>query len=203
MASNTAEGGGNMMLRMFNVLTLISHPKRRSAVTRIGQAIDAARFPMLLRMARLDRFAEMTNQAVERLILGHRNGPRPRKIDYEFVNYGRRTTAHDHNAVREECRFADAMGDEDHRLTGDLPNPLQLDRPFAARDRVQCAEWLIHQQDAGIVHKRPANRDALPHAPRQLTRQHGGKFVEPGEQNRALENNTYLPPRPSHSHVFD
>src|SRR5262245_44248430 len=145
MASNTADGGGNMMLRMFNVLTLISHPKRRSAVTRIGQAIDAARFPMLLRMARLDCFAEVTNQAVERLILGHRNGPRPRKINCDLVNYGRRTTAHHHTAVRQECRFADAVGDEDHRLTVDLPNPLQLYRHFVSSDGVQSAERLIHQ----------------------------------------------------------
>src|SRR5215467_13933550 len=43
---------------------------------------------------------------------------------------------------------------------------------------VERAERLIHQQDARIMHERPANRDALAHAARELTRQQSGKFVD-------------------------
>src|SRR5262249_32209570 len=86
MVSKTADGGGNMMVRMPNALTLSSHATRMSAVTRTGQAIVAAYLPMLFRMAGLDRVAQMANQAIERFILGYGDMPRPRKIDREFVD---------------------------------------------------------------------------------------------------------------------
>src|SRR5712675_1836633 len=123
-----------MMLRIPNVLTLISQPSRMSAVTRIGQPIAAARLAILFRMARLYGVAEMANQAVERLIFGHCNGPRPGKVDRELVDDGRWPSRHDQHAVREECGFANAVGDENHRLAIGLPNALQLDRHFVARD---------------------------------------------------------------------
>src|SRR5262249_60084080 len=86
----TADGGGNMMLRMPNALTLSSQAKSMSVVTRTGQAIVAAYLPMLFRMAGLDRLAQMANQAIEGFILGHGNMPRPRKIDCQFVDDRRR-----------------------------------------------------------------------------------------------------------------
>src|SRR5262249_27405797 len=105
-----------MMLRMPNALTLSSHATRMSAVPGTGQAIVAAYLPMLFRMAGLDRLAQMANQAIERFILGHGDMPRSRKIDRQFVDDRRRSTAHDHDAVGEERRFTDAMGDENHRF---------------------------------------------------------------------------------------
>src|SRR5215475_4740530 len=143
-----------MMLRMPNALTLSSHANRMSAVTRSGQPIVAAYLPMLFRMAGLDRLAQMANQAIEGFILGHGNMPRARKIDRQFVDDRRRPTTHDQDAVGEECRFTDAVGDENHRLPVGLPDALKLDRHFVARDRIQRAERLIHQQDAGVVHER-------------------------------------------------
>src|SRR6266516_426631 len=103
-----------MMLRMPNALTLSSHAKRMSAVTSTGQAIVAAYLPMLFRMAGLDRLAQMANQAIERFVLGHGNRPRPRKLDFQFVDDRRRPTPHDQDAVGEERRFTDAVGDENH-----------------------------------------------------------------------------------------
>ena len=49
---------------------------------------------------------------------------------------------------------------------------------LVARDRVERAERLVHQQDARIVHERPADRGALAHAARELARQHAGEFVD-------------------------
>src|SRR5260370_30227807 len=73
---NTADGGGRMMLRIPNILTLISQAKRMSVVTRTGHPRVAAYLPMLFRMARLDRLAEMANQAIERFVLRHGNSTR-------------------------------------------------------------------------------------------------------------------------------
>ena len=92
-----------------------------SAVTRIGQPIAAARF-----------------------VFGHRNGARPGKLDRKLVDDGRGSSRHDQHAVREECGFADAVGDENHRLAIGLPDALQLDRHFVARDGVERAERLVH-----------------------------------------------------------
>src|SRR5262249_248287 len=149
IASNTADGGGKMMLRMPNALTLSSHAKRMSAVTRSGQPIVAAYLPMLFRMAGLDRLAQMANQAIEGFILGHGNVGGAGKMDCQLVDDGRGPTTHDQDAVGEECRFTDAVGDENHCLPIGLPDALKLDRHFVARDRIQRAERLIHQQDAG------------------------------------------------------
>ena len=41
---------------------------------------------------------------------------------------------------------------------------------FVARDRIECAERLIHEQDIGVIDQRPADRDSLPHSARQLVR---------------------------------
>src|SRR5262249_47207146 len=134
IASNTADGGGRMMLRIPNALTLISQAKRMSVVTRTGQAMVAAYLPMLFRMARLDRLAEMANQAIERCVLGHGNRPRPRKLDFQFVDDRRRPTPHDHDAVGEERRFTDAVGDENHGFPIGLPDALEFDRHLVSRD---------------------------------------------------------------------
>src|SRR6516164_11720971 len=119
-----------MMLRTPNALTLISQAKRMSAVTRTGQATVAAYLPMLFRMARLDCLAQMANQAIERFVLGHGNRARPRQPDCEFVDDRRRPAPHDHDAVGEECRFTDAVGDENHGFPVGLPDALELDRHF-------------------------------------------------------------------------
>src|ERR1044072_3668816 len=100
-----------MMLRIPNVLTLISQASRMSAVTRIGQPIAAARLTMLLRMTRLDGVAEMANQAVERLVFSRGDGARPGKVARKLVDDGRGPSRHDQPAVREKCGFANAVGD--------------------------------------------------------------------------------------------
>src|SRR5258708_19140169 len=147
--SNTADGGGRMMLRIPNILTLISQAKRMSVVTRTGHPRVAAYLPMLFRMARLDRLAEMANQAIERFVLGHGNRARSRKLDCQFVDDRRRPTPHDQDAVGEERRFTDAVGDENHGFPIGLPNALEFDRHFVARDCIQRAEWLVHHPDTG------------------------------------------------------
>src|SRR5262249_38979294 len=129
-----------MMLRTPIALTLISQAKRMSAVTRSGHAMVAAYLPMLFRMARLDRLAEMANNGFERLVLGPGNRARPGKLVCQFVDDRRRPATHDQDAVGEECRFTDAVGDENHGFPMGLPDALKLDRHFVARDCIQRAE---------------------------------------------------------------
>src|SRR5262245_37671537 len=121
-----------MMLRMPNILTASSQASSRSAVTRIGHTILAVCLPPLSGMAGLDRLAEVANQAVERFILGHRNMAGPRQIDDKVIDDRCRPATHDKNAIGQECRFADAVSDENHGLPIGLPDAQQLDPHFVA-----------------------------------------------------------------------
>src|SRR2546428_200160 len=131
-----------MMLRMPSHLTASSQASSMTTVTRTGHTTVAVCFPSLSGMARLDGLAKMANEAVERFVLGHRDVSGPRKIDGELVDDGRRPAAHHQDAVGQERRFADAVGDENHRLAIGLPNAQKLDPHLVARDRVQRAERL-------------------------------------------------------------
>ena len=51
-----------------------------------------------------------------------------------------------------------------------LPDAHQLEGQLLARQRVERAERLVHQQDVGIVHQRAADAGALLHAAGQLAR---------------------------------
>src|SRR5262245_49645748 len=105
-----------MIHRMPSVLTAISHASSRSTVTRRGQPIAAACLRISSRMAGLDGLAQVAHVTVEGFVLGHGNMPWSREIDGEFVDDRCRAATHDEHAVRQERRFADAVGDENDRL---------------------------------------------------------------------------------------
>ena len=63
-----------------------------------------------------------------------------------------------------------------------LPQRQQRQAHLLARQRVERAERLIHEQDARILHKAAADRDALLHAAGQLARH---ALFEAGEARRA------------------
>src|SRR2546421_11614606 len=105
-----------MMLRMPSHLTASSQASSMTTVTSIGHTTVAVCFPSLSGMARPAGLAKMANEAVERFALRHRDVSGPRKVDWELVDDGRRPAAPHQNAVGQERRFADAVGDEKHRL---------------------------------------------------------------------------------------
>ena len=72
------------------------------------------------------------------------------------------------------------MGDQHDRLAIALPDPLQFHVHALARERIQRAEWLVHQQDLGVARQRTADAGALLHAARQLVRIASAEFAEPG-----------------------
>ena len=92
--------------------------------------------------------------------------------------------AHDQHPVGEEHRFENAVGDEEHRLAVGDPDALQLEVHALARQRVERAERLVHQQHARIVNEAPGDADALLHAAGQLGRIFASRSREPdqGEQ---------------------
>src|SRR5262245_28668298 len=178
MTSRTADGGGRMMARMPNIRTASSHANSMSAVTTTGHTILPAYRSTLSGMAGLDHFAEMADQAVERLVLRHGDMPGPREIDGEVVDDCRRTPTHDDDTIGQERGFTDAVGHKNHRLAIGLPDTQKLDPHLVAGDRIEGTERLVHQENAGVVNERSANRNALPHAARQLTRQQAGIFID-------------------------
>jgi hypothetical protein len=149
-----------------------------SAVTRTGHTILPARRRTVSGLAGLDHLAQVTHQAVKRLVFRHGDMPRPREIDAEVIDNGRRAPAHDYDTVGQERSFSDAVGHENHRLAIGLPDAQELDSHFIAGDRIEGTERLVHQENAWIVNERSANRYTLPHAARQLPWQQAGIFID-------------------------
>ena len=78
-------------------------------------------------------------------------------------------------------RLANAVGHEQHGLAVALPQLEQHDVHVVARDGVERAERLIHQEDAGIGDERAAERYPLPHAAGELVRPLVDRIVKPDE----------------------
>src|SRR5262245_15464740 len=124
-----------MMARMPNIRTASSHANSMSAVTTTGHTILPAYRSTLSGMAGLDHFAEMADQAVERLVLRHGDMPGSREIDGEIVDDGRRPPTHDDDTVGQKRGFADAVGHENHCLAIGLPDTKKLDPNFMRGNR--------------------------------------------------------------------
>src|SRR6058998_1662291 len=76
---------------------------------------------------------------------------------------------HDGDPRREEERLVQAVGHEDHGLARPAPD---VEEPLAhehARLLVEGTERLVHQEDLRVDGERAADRDALLHAPGELT----------------------------------
>ena len=86
---------------------------------------------------------------------------------------------HRDDAIAEVKRFVDIVRDEDHRDAFVFPDALQLVLQPPARQRVECAEWLVEQQHARAIDETARNRHALRHATRQLMRVGMFKTLEP------------------------
>ena len=94
---------------------------------------------------------------------------RGRSIAISSTIFARGGRHHQHT-VREPDRFFDAVRDEEHRLARLEPQQLEVVADLRARDRVERAEGLVHQQHRRLMDQRARNRDALPHAPGELMR---------------------------------
>ena len=98
----------------------------------------------------------------------HVERARPRQGDRDRVHDPSRPRRHDQDAVGEEDRLGDRMGDEEHGLAPLEPDALELEVHALARHGVERAERLVHEQHGGIVDEAAGDRDALLHAAREL-----------------------------------
>ena len=102
----------------------------------------------------------------------------PREVDGDLVHDLARARAHHIDAVGEEHRLVDVVGDEDHglaQLAPDVEQPLLHEQ---ARLGIESSERLVEQQDVAREEHRANERGALPHAARELARQCGEKLAE-------------------------
>src|SRR5437868_12276109 len=72
--------------------------------------------------------------------------PRTRKSDLQNPFDPSRPCRHDDDAIRQQHGLVDAVRDEYDRLPRFEPKRFEIDAHLLAREGIQCAEWLIHQQ---------------------------------------------------------
>ena len=70
----------------------------------------------------------------------------------------------------EEHRLLDAMRDEQDGLAALAPDPQHFEVHLLARQRIERAEWFVHQDQLWIVDEGARDRRALLHAAGQLLR---------------------------------
>ena len=102
--------------------------------------------------------------------LGRGNLARTPQADGKIAVDPARTRAHHQHPVGKENRLLHRMRDEDDRELRPLPDVEQFLLQLRARERVKCAEGLVHQQHVRVVREHAGDRHALLHAARQLMR---------------------------------
>src|SRR5206468_6136922 len=78
--------------------------------------------------------------------------------------------AHDQDPIGQSNRLLDAMRDEEDGRPLPPPQRFEVGAHLQSRQRIECAERLIQQQQRWIVHQRTDERDALAHSPGELPR---------------------------------
>src|SRR5918993_1831930 len=78
---------------------------------------------------------------------GLRSDARPRDLDRELAHDAARPRRHHHDAVTEEDRLVDRVRDQNDGLAARHPDALQLRVHALARERIERAERLVHQEE--------------------------------------------------------
>jgi hypothetical protein len=92
--------------------------------------------------------------------------------------------AHDGDAIAEEHRLVQVVGDEDDRLAQFLLQLDELHLHLAADERIECGEGLVHEQDVGIGGECAGETHPLLHPAREL----GRELVGPPRESHPLEH---------------
>src|SRR5262249_7713655 len=83
------------------------------------------------------------------------------------------------DAVGQDERLVDAVGDEDHRRAGARPYREKVLLQLLARLRVERAEGLVYEDENGLAHERARDADPLLHAAGQFVGKVLGKGGKP------------------------
>src|SRR5688572_23916115 len=97
---------------------------------------------------------------------------------------------HHHHAVCEEHGFRDRVRHEHDGLGLALPDAQELERHLLARERIERAEGLVHEEHLRVVDQRPADGDALLHAAGELARRLGLEALEADEPDELARPGT-------------
>ena len=97
-----------------------------------------------------DDLADRASVLREQRIFIGLDGPRPGQLVYEDLRDPAGPRRHDDDPVGQEDGLLDAVGDEDDGLGAVDPDPLQLEVHPLAGQRVERAEWLVHQQQRRV-----------------------------------------------------
>src|SRR3989442_7190472 len=92
---------------------------------------------------------------------------------WKFISHNQRkklTALHESNAVSENKRLTEVVGDKDHGLAQTLLKPSKLLLDFGPCDGIQRAEWLIEEKNRGIRRESACYADSLPLSTGQLLR---------------------------------
>src|SRR6185369_9419521 len=92
---------------------------------------------------------------------------------HDFGDARVRSVRHQHDFVGKQDRFIDVVGDHEYRLVRRGANLQQFVLYYAARQRVERAEWLVEQQHFRLDREGACDTDALFHAAREF----GGFFM--------------------------
>src|SRR6267143_5052582 len=140
---------------------------RSIRATPLGRSVKMRLFRRALRLV-ADEVPDVVAvfEALHRLL--HREVARAREVDAHFLADARGAGGEDDDAVAEEYRLLDVVGDEDDGLARALPELDELFLHGLARLRIEGAEGLVHQQDFGIDRQHARKRHALLHSARQL-----------------------------------
>src|SRR5262250_2745550 len=116
----------------------------------------------------------LANEALDLALEGHEGGARAvARMENGHVHDlldGAGMGGHDHDAVREEDRLRDAVGDEDHCLLVLFPDAEQFLLHHLARLRIEGAEGLVHEKHRGLIGEHARDGHPLFHAARELAR---------------------------------
>ena len=127
---------------------------------------------------RQEQLGNLLRRLDEQRVAARREPARARQSDLEHLLDAAGARRHHDHAVGEQHRLVDRVGDEQHGLAGLHPQVFQIDAHLLARQRIERAERLVHQQQRRIVDQRAHDRGALAHAAGEFAR---AAVVEFGE----------------------
>src|SRR5471030_951847 len=134
-----------------SLLLTKSHSRKKGPSAALGTT-DCSSDRLVLNLA-----AKIAADLVELRALLDLEAARPREWNFNVGNHLARPLAHHQHPVGEIDGFADAVGDEDRGAVMLLPDLHQREVHLVARDRVEGAERLVHQQQVGLEDQRAAD----------------------------------------------
>ena len=108
-----------------------------------------------------------------------------------------RPRRHDDKMRAEEQSLFDGMGDEEDLLPRTVPHVDEQFLHLLARQAVERAERLVHEQDGGVGGERAGDADALAHAARQFVWGGVSEVLQTDQAQQLLRTGEAL--RPAHA----